>query len=113
MEKLDWPQFPEFETFLDEQTLLPAGWLTPSDEEDDDDDDEVGDADGVGDAVGGGNGVDDEDERRLRLVKTGNMRRGGIGETGVFPREYQSRTSALPPAPENVTSSKKMGHLLA
>ena len=107
MEKLDWPQFPEFETFLDEQTLLPAGWLTPSDEEEEGDDDEVDDADGVVDGVG------DEDERRLRLVKTGNMRRGGIGETGVFPREYQSRTSALPPAPENVTSSKKMGHLLA
>ena len=32
---LDLPQLPEFQTFLDEQTLLPAGWLTPSDEEED------------------------------------------------------------------------------
>ena len=48
---------------------------------------------------------------RTRLVKTGNMRRGGVGDTRVFPREYQSGTSA--PTPENVTSSKKMGHLPA
>ena len=109
MEGLDWwPQLPEFQTFLDEQTLLP---LTSAEEEECDD--KVGDTDdeyGVDDAVGDGHGVGDDDESRI--VKAGNMRRGDVGDTGVFPREYQSRTSA-PPPPENVTSSKKMGHLPA
>ena len=44
-------------------------------------------------------------------MKTCNMRGGGVGDIGVFPREYQSGTSA--PAPENVTSFKKMGRLPA
>ena len=35
--------------------------------------------------------------RRRRLVKTCNMRGGGVGDIGVFPREYQSGTSAPRP----------------
>ena len=65
---------------------------------------------GLDDAVNGvGDDDDDGDERGM--VKTGNMRRGGVGDIGVFPREYQSETSA--PTPENVTSFKKTGHLPA
>ena len=40
-------------------------------------------------------------------MKTGNMRRGGIGDTGVFPREYQSRTSALPPPQKMLQAPRK------
>ena len=94
MEGLDWwPWLPEFQTFLDEQTLLP---LTSAEGEECDD--EVGHTDdeyGVDDAVDDGHGVGDDDESRI--VKAGNMRRGDVGDTGVFPREYQSRTSAPRP----------------
>ena len=70
--------------------------LTSAEEEECDD--EVGDTDdeyGVDDAVDDGHGVGEDDESRI--VKAGNMRRGDVGDTGVFPREYQSRTSAPPP----------------
>ena len=108
MEGLDWwPQLPEFQTFLDEQTLLP---LTSAEgeggggEEHGDEVDDTDDEYGVDDAVDDGHGVGDDDESRI--VKAGNMRRGDVGDTGVFPREYQSRTSA-PRPPKMLQAPRK------
>ena len=67
---------------------------------------------GLDDAVNGvGDDDDDDDDDDERgMVKTGNMRRGGVGDIGVFPREYQSGTSA---PQEMLQASRKWGRLPA
>ena len=64
---------------------------------------------GVGDDDDDDNDDDDDDDER-GMVKTGNMRRGGVGDIGVFPREYQSGTSA---PQEMLQASRKWGRLPA
>ena len=43
--------------------------------------------------------------RRRRMVKTCNMRGGGVGDTRVFPREYQS--GLAPPPQKMLQASRK------